>query len=168
MRKEALKITDKDDEKTELNIGVLRLLVAASPFLAGVYFEYLSCAVSLVLIGWLFYAKKVQGGLTICKDLTCVSLIVLSLSFLVCSLWAVDLGMALLGFVKFLPLPLFAVAMYQISPARRCSLLRLVPYSGAAMTVISGVLGLFAKTQGFVLVNSRLAGFFQYPNTFAL
>lgn len=168
MRKEALKITEKNDEKTELNIGVLHLLVATSPFLTGVYFEYLSCAVSLVLIGWLFYAKKVQGGLTICKNLTCASLIVLSLSFLICSLWAVDRGMALLGFVKFLPLPLFTIALYQISPSRRSSLLRTVPYSGAAMTVISGVLGLFAKTQGLVLVNSRLAGFFQYPNTFAL
>lgn len=168
MKKAALKMIEKNDEKTGLNISALRLLVALSPFLVGVYFEYLSCAVSVVLIGWLFYAKKEQGGLVIRKNLTTVSLVVLSLSFLACSLWAVDRGMALMGFIKFLPLPLFAVSLYQISIPQRSSLLRIVPYSGAIMTVLSGLLSLFEKTQSFVLVNSRLAGFFQYPNTFAL
>ena len=36
------------------------------------------------------------------------------------------------------------------------------------MTVLSGGLSLIPPLNGFFTVNSRLAGFFQYPNTFAL
>ena len=159
---------EKNDEKAGLNISVLRILVAISPFLVGVYFEYISCAASAVLIGWLFYAKKKQGVLIIDKNLTNASLVILSLSLMACSLWAVDRGMALLGFVKFLPLPLLAVSLAQITASQRSSLLRIVQYSGAIMAVLSGALSLFEKTHSIVTVNSRLAGFFQYPNTFAL
>lgn len=79
-------------------------------------------------------------------------------------LWAADKGMAAFGIVRFLPPVLFAL-LAMADPSVPEDTLKWIPFSGCLMTVLSLVLlPLLPET---MTVNGRLAGFFQYPNSFA-
>lgn len=146
----------------------LKLLFLVSPFAAGLFYEPLSALASLVLLGYLGYLAHRDGHLTVHKSLLLLAAAVTVLFYAVSVLWATDRGAAMLGFIKFLPLPLFVIACGQLSAEQRRELPELLPWGGAAMTLLSGVLALVPAARDLVLVNGRLAGFFQYPNTFAL
>lgn len=79
-------------------------------------------------------------------------------------LWAADKGMAAFGIVRFLPPVLFAL-LAMADPSVPEDTLKWIPFSGCLMTVLSLILlPLLPET---MTVNGRLAGFFQYPNSFA-
>lgn len=123
----------------------------------------LSAVLLAILVWGGFRGKEIiipRGGLFF-------STLLLVVSFAVSALWAVDRGMALLGFVKFLPLPLFVLLTAQ-PDGRETDALSLLPPLGAGMTVLSFVLGRIPALTSYFFVNHRLSGFFQYPNTFAL
>ena len=82
-------------------------------------------------------------------------------------IWAIDSGMAALGIVKVLPIPLFAVAISSLPAEERQQWLELLPGVGALMTVLSLVLMWIPALKSSLVVAGRLAGFFEYPNTFA-
>lgn len=92
---------------------------------------------------------------------------VLAASHLLVSLWAVDSGMALLGFVKFLPLFLFYLYVSGVEEEREKVIAQL-PMLGALMTLFSFLMMQFPVFEKWVSVAGRLAGFFQYPNTYAV
>ena len=145
----------------------LKLLFLLAPFAAGLFYEPLSALASLVLLGYLGWLSARNGGLTLTNAPVLLSTAALAVFYLLSPLWAVDHGMAILGFVKFLPLPLFAAACLQLSSKSRRELLELLLWGGAAMTLLSGLLALIPAAREYVLVSGRLAGFFQYPNAFA-
>lgn len=155
---------------TQNNLSILPLqaLMYISPFLAGLYHEWSACLAGIYLAGWLLYVHRTRKTLRLPKNISMLALTVIALFYLLSPLWAVDRGMALLGFAKFLPLPLFAIAVRQFDLDRRRELLQTVPLTGVVMTILSLALGQFPAFSDFFLVNSRLAGFFQYPNTFAM
>lgn len=146
----------------------LRLFLLISPFFFGGFYEPLSCLFSVFLTGYLLYCQKINGRLYIYKNLPFLSLAVLSAAYLFSPFWAVDKGMAILGFFKFLPFLLFAAAIMQIDSSKQTELLDSIPLSGSLMTLLSFALGKIPALKDIFFVNSRLAGFFQYPNTFAL
>ncbi len=82
-------------------------------------------------------------------------------------LWGTDRGMALAGALQFLPLPLFALALQQREAEKRMQMLTWLPHTAAAMVLLSFLLSRIPACAGRFLINGRLAGFFQYPNTFA-
>lgn len=158
----------KTDIRTNLTERPLRIFLIASLFLLGLYYEYLSCAASIFLAGYLTYAWKKQGRLNIPKSVTLLTVTAVTLSMAATALWAVDKGMAVFGFVRFLPLLLFSLCVVQISTEKRQKLLKDIPFAIAVMTVLSAALGQIPALKSFFLVNSRLAGFLEYPNAFAL
>jgi len=145
----------------------LKLLFLLAPFAAGLYYEPLSAAAALVLLGYLVWLAMRNGGLYLSKDPVLLSTAALAVFYLLSPLWAADHGMAILGFVKFLPLPLFAVSCAQLAAEERRELMDTLPWGGAAMTLLSALLALIPAAREYVLVSGRLGGFFQYPNTFA-
>ena len=56
----------------------------------------------------------------------------------------------------------------QCSTEKKDKVLESVPLGGICMTVLSFALRWIPSLRNFVSVNGRLAGFFQYPNTFAV
>lgn len=145
----------------------MRIFLLAAPFLCGGFYEWTSCLFSIVLIGYLLYLSKKSGVVVVRMNLTWFSILVLVVSYGVSMIWAVDHGMAVLGFVKFLPLLLFLVIIMQIREGK-AEFLDMVPLAGCLMTVLSLGLGQIPLWRDYFWVNKRLAGFFQYPNSFAL
>ncbi len=94
-------------------------------------------------------------------------MLVMILFYGISVLWAIDAGMALIGFVKFLPVPLFLLALTQKDNSSE-PLIQCIPFIATVMTVISFVGMLIPDLKATFSVAGRLAGFFEYPNTFAL
>ena len=130
----------------------------------GGFYEYISCILCAAMAVFLL----LRGKKKLVLDAAPLSfgVLVLCVGYGVVSLWAVDKGMAFLGFFKFLPLLLFLLCRRQ--EEKESKLLDFLPYAGAAMTVISAVGMLIPATKDWFSVADRLAGFFQYPNAFAI
>ena len=141
-------------------------LIAAG-LLGGGYFVSVSALTGIFMTGILFYRMYWKKEITLARDLNLAAFAVLIFSYLIVSIWAVDSGMALTGFIKFLPLLLFYV-LASGQQKEREKMISLLPLLGSLMTLFSFLMMQFPIYEEWVSVAGRLAGFFQYPNTYAL
>lgn len=141
------------------------LIVAG--LLGGGYFVSVSALTGIFMTGILFYRMYWKKEITLARDLNLAAFAVLIFSYLLVSLWAIDSGMALTGFIKFLPLLLFYVLVSGQQEERE-KMISLLPLLGSLMTLFSFLMMQFPVYEEWVSVAGRLAGFFQYPNTYAL
>lgn len=141
------------------------LIVAG--LLGGGYFVSVSALTGIFMTGILFYRMYWKKEITLARDLNLAAFAVLIFSYLIVSLWAIDYGMALTGFIKFLPLLLFYVLVSGQQEERE-KMISLFPLLGSLMTLFSFLMMQFPVYEEWVSVAGRLAGFFQYPNTYAL
>lgn len=147
-------------------VSPLNIIVLAGCVLSGGFHEYVSCLLSVALAVYLAVRAHKQGYLTVKLNLTSLAVAVICAGYAVSCFWAVDTGMAWIGFCKFLPALLYMVSLWQAHD--RQQLQRILPAFGA-VTVIVGVIGMhISALSPFFSVAGRLAGFFQYPNTYAL
>lgn len=134
--------------------------------LVGGFHEYISCALSAAMCVYLLLRMGREKKLYIGKDIWTSAMVAICLAYGLTCLWAVDRGMAFVGFLKFLPLLLYLICLRQEERTDR--VLRLLPWCGAVMAVISAIGMQFSVGEKLFSVAGRLAGFFQYPNTFAV
>lgn len=146
----------------------LHFLFVISPFLIGMYYEWTSCIAAVFLSAYLIYCRKISGQIIFPKSPMMYACLTVVCAFILSPLWAVDKGMTVFGAVKFLPLPLFCMALAQVNSDERQKLINAVPIIGAIMTVISFPLSFVPILKDYLLVGGRLAGFFQYSNTYAI
>ena len=106
--------------------------------------------------------------LLISCDINLLAFSLISVSYFLVSLWAVDSGMSLMGGMKFLPVILLFLLMCQITEAERQELIGWLPLAGSVMTVLSFLMMQIPACKTLVSTAGRLGGFFQYPNTYAL
>ena len=142
--------------------GVLFLAL----ILAGGFHEYISCMLSILLSVMLLVRMHRNGKLIIRKDLLTSAVIAVCLGYGLSCLWAVDRGMAFIGFMKFLPVGLYLIYLQQQD--RVADTLMILPWFGVVTVVITGVGMQFPVGEALFSVAGRLAGFFQYPNTYAV
>lgn len=145
----------------------LRLIFLLSFLLVGVYYELAASVVSIALIGLLLWRLAKQKRLIFRWNAAMAAVCLVWLFYLLAALWGVDFGLALWGGVKYLPLPLFGLCLAQTDGENLGRLLADIPWLGGAMTLLTFGLQYVPALNGFFSVNGRLAGFFQYPNTFA-
>ncbi|MGN1315631.1 MAG: O-antigen ligase family protein [Acutalibacteraceae bacterium] len=161
-------------ESVESNVSentmnkVLWAFVFLSPFIIGGFHVVVSCVYSLFLMVFLCIYSVVKGSVSLKFSLPLIMSTVILSGYLLTSFWAVDSGSAIFGFIKYLPVVLFAVCISGTSNSEREYLLSAVPVSGAVMTLVSYPLSFIDSISKFFLVSGRLGGFFQYPNTYAV
>ncbi len=165
-----LKNPDLKDSRPAQNRpeGVLRALewvFLLSPFLFGLYFPWTSALLSTALIVLLLIINREMRLSRSPVFLTAASLVLL---LLLGGLWGCDRGMAAIGAAAFLPLPLFVLAIEQYPVEQRTMLFRRLPAVACVMVLSALVLSFLKTEEGWFLVSGRQAGFFQYPNTYAL
>ncbi len=150
-------------------IGAMRFsdwVLLFAVFCIGGFHEFISCALSVLMCIYLLLRLFRQRQLRICHSLLSASVGLICLGYGLTVLWGIDAGMAFMGFLKFLPLGLYLLCLWQ--EEKEGCILRLLPYMGAVMAVISAVGMEIPSLRSWFSVADRLAGFFQYPNTFAL
>ena len=146
----------------------LMILFFTAPFLIGMYYEWTSCIAAVFLSAYLIYCRKISGHLIFPKSPVMYACLTVVCAFILSPLWAVDKGMTVFGAVKFLPLPLFCMALAQVDYDERQKLIYTIPIIGVTMTIISFPLSFIPILGNYLLVSGRLAGFFQYSNTYAI
>lgn len=144
----------------------LKLFLLFSPFLFGGYHIWTSALFAIVLAVYMVCTISTKEKVSI--NISLLSLLLLPVAYLVVSLWAVDSGTAVYGFVKLLPVGLFGLIVSSKTKEEKESLFDCVPLSAAVMGVVSYGLSFVPSLEDYFLVATRLGGFFQYPNTFAI
>ncbi|MCM1498967.1 MAG: O-antigen ligase family protein [Clostridium sp.] len=143
------------------------LLFCIAPFCLGLFYEGM-CAATAILLGiWLWRQWRKKGYMDFYINPASVAVVVLWLGYVAAVAWAVDKGIAAWGIIKYLPVVLFLVSVMQMPKQMPELFLHVIPISGCLMTISSGLLAI-TPWKDFVFVNGRLAGFFQYPNTYAI
>ncbi len=148
------------------SLSIVDIVLMAVCLVIGGFPEWVSCLTTVFLAGYSLVRLCRKRVWTIQADWLTLAVATLCAGYGVTCLWAVDRGMAFIGFVKFLPLLLYLFVLQQ--EQRTVTLTAYMPYLAAAMTAVSTVLSLIPQTASLVTVADRLAGFFQYPNTFAV
>lgn len=151
---------------TPLLNRALAAVFALSFCFVGGFHEYTACLFGLLLAALLIWYLVANPRLEIKKNVALLAVFSAVLLYAVSMFWAVDPGMALIGFFKFLPV-LFFVVLLQLGGGKAL-LISILPEIMAAMAALSAVGSLIPGLEDFFLVADRLAGFLQYPNTFAL
>ncbi len=141
------------------------IFLFASVILIGGFNEFAGCILAIALLVYIFLKIKNNKQLIVLINPLSVAISLICLMYGVSALWAVDSGMAFIGFLKFLPLTLFLIAIWQ---TKRINFETLLPYFSSVVVVFSVIGMLIPFTAHYFSVADRLAGFFQYPNTFAL
>lgn len=131
----------------------------------GGFHEFISAALAVVFAVYLIVLVKKNKGLAWKDTALSWALLVLVVLYGISALWAVDSGMAFIGFLKFLPVFLYLLILRQTGQG---NVTRILPIFGAVSVVISAVCMQLPVLENFFGVVGRLAGFFQYPNTYGL
>ena len=150
-------------KKRFLQIFPIAVVVAA-----GGFYAWTAALAGGVLLFYLGYLMRQSGKLRLRLNYTVSALALILLGYGLGVLWATDHGMAGYGFVKFLPVALYALVLMQHEPEELRDILRIVPWAGAVMTAGTFLLQFVPVISKYVLINSRLTGTFQYANTYAL
>lgn len=146
---------------------IIIMIIVITLLFEGGYFVYVSAGISMLMVCLLlgYYVKNKNLVIPIGLTTKATSLIVIS--YLICSLWAIDSGMAIMGAIKFFPVLLFWLCLNQISEDGKQRVSLYISYFLCAITIITAVMKYMPKFSKYVTVNGGLAGSFQYPNTFA-
>lgn len=137
------------------------------PFAAGGFHTYVSAVTVVCLLIHLAATAKMQGYLRLTVNINSIAVILVFLGYCLSPIWAADKGMSVLGILRYLPLLLYMLVLMQLTQEQKLHCLDLIPLSGAVMTVFSCLLLLIPGADAYLTVSSRLAGFLQYPNTYA-
>ncbi len=146
----------------------LNILTLAVLCLAGGYHVFVSAAVSAVLLGFLVFCLIRNKELYIRMSLLTLALFIFSLMHFLVYFWAIDPSMTLKGGVKFLPVFLLWLCLAQLNTQEKEKWLGMFPVYGTVITLVSLVLTTFPAGRELVMVEGRLGGTFQYPNTYAM
>lgn len=149
------------------NNKILKLLFITSFLLIGLFHEFTAClflVLEFIYLGYLYYKKDIK----VFDNINFVFIVFIIFMYLFVCLFAIDRGMALIGFFKQLSILMFIIIVMQFDKEERNELLILIPFLGIFMIVLSLIGYFIPLMKDFFIVNGRIGGFFQYPNTFAL
>lgn len=149
----------------ELYLYTLPIVLAG--LLQGGYFVYTSAILNVVMLIGIIVCVMKNKKVYLAFNMNLLSIFIVCLMYFLTALWGIDSGMSLMGGVKFLLLLLWFLLIAG-KKDRKERLIETLPVLGACMTLFSFVMMQFSIFEKSVSVAGRLAGFFQYPNTYAL
>lgn len=139
------------------------------PFAGGLYFVWQWCLAALLLAALLVWQALASGRLRCpCSPLTWLCLAVMAAGAGWNLAFGIDRSAAWDGLLRLAACGLFGLWLLQWDPARRRQLLDLLPRMGTLMVLLCLAAGLHPDLRPFVYENSRMAGPFQYANTFSM
>lgn len=141
--------------------------IVLAGILQGGYFVYTSAILSVVMLMGITISILKRKRISLILDINFIAILVVCLMYFITTLWGIDKGMSLMGGIKFLPLLLYFILIGE-NKNRKEKIIELLPLLGTCMTIFSFLMMQFPVFEKSVSVAGRLAGFFQYPNTYAL
>lgn len=152
--------------KSKQKLGFSEAVLLMALLLVGGFHEYISCALTIAMSVFLLIRMKRDGGMKIRRDFLTSAVVAVCLGYGLTCFWGVDRGMAVIGFLKFLPLLLYLFCLQQENDTQQIR--NVLPVFAAVVAVVSAIGMQFPAVEALFSVADRLAGTFQYPNTFAV
>ena len=147
----------------------MQIFLFIVPFAFGLFYEFTSYFSQIFLLIILAIILKRRKRLRCYVNISSLSILLIVLGYLATCVYAVDKGMAFLGFLKFSTLITFTIIIMQYKPIQIKKMLNAIPLSGIIMIVLSVLFKIVPfLPDAFFLTNGRMSGFFEYSNTFAL
>lgn len=152
-----------------IDLLLIQIFLGLFPFLFGGFYEFTAYFAQIFLLAILLIKLLKQKKAKIYINISSISILFISLGYLISSFYAIDKGMAFLGFLKFtVPLTFLGLLM-QYKKEHIIKMLDVIPISGIIMIILSLLFRYIPfLPDAFYLPNGRMGGFFQYSNTFAL
>lgn len=135
--------------------------------LFGLYQECFAALGSIVLTILLLLKVRNSKQILIPKNILHIGICLLPLFAIITLPFAIDRGMALLGFVKFLPAALFVLLIYHEDDNQRERLITILPDFGTIFTAIT-LLSKLTPAESLFYIQDRFSGIFQYANAYAI
>lgn len=152
-----------------IDLKLIQIFLFIIPFLFGLFYEFTSYFAQIYLLIVLSIKLIKEKKIRIYLNFSSISLVTISLGYLCTCIYAIDRGMAFLGFLKFTIPITFSILLMQYKKQHIRKMLNVIPMSGIAMIIISATFKYVPfLPDSFYLPNGRMGGFFQYSNTFAL
>ena len=161
-------LPDRDSPKHGL-FRAMAILLLAYPFIGGLYAPWqwgiaMLCNGLLLTLVWIS-TKRIRLP---SDPVSLVSLAVMAAGAVCSLLIGLDRDASWMGLLRLCGWLLFALLVLQWPPEQRRRLMACVPVSGAAAVAVSLLAGLNPAWRPFFYEAGRLAGPFQYANSFAL
>ena len=152
-----------------IDILLIKIFLCLTPFLFGLYYEFSSYFAQIFILVILLIKLLKQKKFKVHLNFASMALAIISVGYLFTCIYAVDKGMAILGFLKFtIPLT-FGLLLMQYKQEEVKDMMNLIPISGVIMVIVSILFKYIPFLPNvFYLQNGRMMGFLQYANTFAL
>lgn len=149
-------------------------LLCIFPFLQGANELHIVFILDVLLAGLLLYKVVKNKEFIFSKDIKFGMILILAFSYLVTSIYSADTELSFLGFLKFFTVPLFLtlVMQYKYTVEQKDKWFDVVAKINAVMVIIILIVSIGEKILGIedsmFFYQNRLAGFFDYANSFAL
>lgn len=140
----------------------------ALPFLGGLYFTWQWCLAATVQAVFLLWQILKNRKLILpCRRMSFLCGIVILLGAVWNILYGIDRSAAWDGMLRLAAVLAFAVLALQWDAKQRAELAAMVPLAGAGMVCLCLAGGTISALRPLLYENGRMAGTFQYANTFA-
>lgn len=137
------------------------------PFIYGGFYDWIIFAMAVIWQVCLLYIAIQNKKIILPEKTICIIVTGIMLCYVGTVFYGIDSGMSELGLIKVIALLQFLLLVEQIQYEERIELLEQIPMIASVMAVISMISYITPWKHTFFQA-SRLGGFFQYSNTFAL
>lgn len=159
----------KIDQTNDDSLSILNVLMIIAPFFIGLAPDGWALMAGAVIAIALIVTVLMNKRFIIQKDPSLLFLTILAITALITIFTGISSGDSFIGALRYLSVLLWALLTLQMPPQKREDALLYLPSVALLMLVVSAALFFFPDTRSFITNgNNRLAGFFQYANTFAL
>ena len=121
-------------------------LLLILPFFAGGFHPSVAIITTPVLLISLIQIFRKQGFLKTTLNLQSIACFAVTLGYCITPLWAADRGMAIIGILRFISLPLLVLLLMQYTQTEKVQFLHYLPISGVIMTLLGCILWFFPAT----------------------
>ena len=153
----------------KLDFTLIEIFLFVAPFLFGLFYEFASFFAQIFILIILLVKFIKDKNVRLYLNCSSFALASISAGYLFTCIYAVDRGMAFLGFLKFTVPLTFAILLMQYSKEQVKEMMNVIPISGVTMIILSVLFRYIPfLPDEFYLPNGRMGGTFRYSNTFAL
>ncbi|GKX28554.1 hypothetical protein SH1V18_10340 [Vallitalea longa] len=154
-------------KRNSIEKAIILSFIIICPFFQGMYFYHQVYLAGAFLLVVLTYYIIINKSIKFEKSINNVCILIGIILYFASTFYAVDKGMAVMGFLKVLVVYIFYLVMMQTNIDKR-DYMNAISYSGTIISVIALSAFFIPYLQEMFVQKGRLGSFFQYPNTFAV
>ena len=140
----------------------MQIIFIVFPFFYGMYYEFCGALAAVFTSGMLICLLLVNQKLEIPLSVGFLLSVLFACCYFVTIPYSVDSGIAALGTVKIIWIPLFLIACHQLPLERRSKIFSMIPYIGVFLCLAGFAAYFLPWLKEYFYINGRLSSGFQY------